>query len=415
MRAQILRDRLVWTSALPAGLGGAALIGRSAFLAALLPVLLMPWLLLAIERGYLAGRRLRHLRRRRATRTERLDRSPGPATKPPLDYPGVLRLDPALERSLGDPVDHQGRLRGKGIRLAAIPLLAVLMLACQAVLLPEGGAVAVGLVAAECTALLMMLTMIWSDREPTRQWVTSRIRRELLRRETYLIVAGVGPYLSTPGHETERIRDARITMLVRAGRGRLLQFAALADLGADAIEQHWSDAVWQAGPRPADPDLAERMRTYLEYRIGQQILFFELGAEKFERTERSLSAITKATVAVGIAVALVYGTRLATGPSTASPLTSVLALLAAAVPAVCNGVLAIQNLFTSQRLAASYLEARNELLWHENALRAILSRPCTPDAGSRFQSLALHVEATLGQELLRWKLLVERPEFDPAM
>lgn len=408
------------TSALAAITTAVAAVAAAAFffphplLLAALPVTLVPWLLFTLDTGYLLGRDLLHRRRRRLSLREREERRPDPQVRRPTDFPGVLELTPALRRALGDPVGLQGRLRSKGVRLAAIPFLAVVMVSVPVVFLPEGGDVAAGFVAAGCAALLAMLTLVWSDRLPTRAWVTSRMRRELFRREMYLVLVQAGPYLYVSDEEARRIRDARIGTLTCSEGTALLRFAEPVEHGSRA-ELRWIDALWRAGRGNPDPDLAERMRTYLEYRIRRQILFLELGSKKFERTERAFGTTVKITVLAGFTVAVVHGTRLATTPHTDTAATATLALLAATIPALCNGVISLQNLFAPQRLALSYRDTHHELVRHENALCELLAASSAPDADVRFRALALHVEAALGQELLRWRTLIDRPEFDPAL
>jgi hypothetical protein len=407
----------VATSAL-AVLAIATVIFHSHPLVVALPVGLGLWLLLLLNSGYLLGRAYRHNRRRQASRDERSDRQPDAATRKPLDYRGVLEATPQLRRAIGDPVDYQGRLRAKGVVLALIPLLAVIMLSVQTIFLPKGGVAAVGFAAAECAVLLVMLTIVWLYQQPTQAWVTSRFRMELFRREMYLLVAQTGPYLAVDESDVERIRDARVNVLTQADVHQLQQLIDLSDQDTRSVEYRWIDAVWQAGPKAADPGTVERMRTYLEYRIGRQILFFNLGMGSLERTEKNLDTTAKIAMLSGIAVAIVYVTLLATShrlDQQSSIVTATLALLAVGIAPLCNGVLAIQNLFASQRLATSYVETRNELLRHENTLRELISRASEPDAGTRFHALAIHVETTLSQELLRWKMLVDRPEFEPAM
>ncbi|WP_460363657.1 hypothetical protein [Actinocorallia lasiicapitis] len=383
------------------------------------PIVLLLLVLLLLGQGYLIGREHRHRRRRQASRELRVDRQPDPSTRAPQDFPGFLEPTAGLRRSLGDPVDHQGRLRAKGVRLAATPLLATTMLSIQMVFLPGGGAIAVGLAAAECAALLVMLETIWSDRRPAHTWVTSRMRTELFRREMYLVLAATGPYLGATQDEVERVRDARINLLIETEGAWLDQLASLTDRDRLSGERPWIDLVWQAGPRPTDSDTVERMRTYLEYRIRRQILFFRLGAEKAERTENVLGGTAKVSVLAGLTVALVYATALANGQQLGrqpgSMAVGILALSAAIIPALCNGVLALQSLFSAQRLAGSYLVAHTELVRHENTLVGLIADAAAPDTATRFRALALHVETTLTQELLRWRLLTTKPEFDPAM
>jgi hypothetical protein len=257
---------------------------------------------------------------------------------------------------------------------------------------------------------------VWTEQEPSRPWVTSRVRTELFRREMFLLLAAVGPYLGRTDEEAGRVRDARLNLLAAAGPAELEGFARLADRDPDGAESHWQDEVWRRAGG-ADTGTADRMRTYLDHRVRRQALFFELAAEKGERTESVLGRVAKGAVLAAVAIALWYAALLLPGrdgdePSVAA---AVVALLAAGLPPLCNTVLAVQNLLAAQRLAASYRETRQELLGHENTLRKLLAEPVGPEVAVSFRALAVRVESTLTEELRRWRIIVAKPEFEAGL
>jgi hypothetical protein len=159
------------------------------------------------------------------------------------------------------------------------------------------------------------------------------------------------------------------------------------------------------------------MRTCLDYRIKRQSLFFELAAGTCERTEDKLGRTAKASVLAAVAVAVAYAVLLHSGRTGDDPSTTsaVIALLAAVLPPLCNMALAVQNLFASQRLAASYRETRQELLAHENTLRRMLAGPVDAGLAVAFRSLAVRVESTLTEELRRWRIIVAKTEFEAGL
>lgn len=378
-----------------------------------LPVVGAGWLLVVMDSGYLLGRERAHRRRRRRSRATREAWAPGTGVRRPLDYPGVV-ASPADD----DPVDRQGRFRATGIRLAVLPALAVLFLTVESVFLAQGSPLALGFVSAECLVLVAMIWTVWTEQEPSRPWVTSRTRAELFRREMFLLLASTGPYLGLTPAQAEPVRDARLNLLAHAGPAQLDAFTRLADTAADGTLTYWHDEVWR---RLADePAPADRMRTYLDHRIRRQSLYFHLAAGTCERTERSLGRVAKGAILAGIAVALCYAVLLAVGRADADRSTAAMtiALLAAGLPPLCNSVLAIQNLFAAQRLAASYRQTRQELVGYENTLRKLLSEPpgADPaDSGRAFRALVVGVETTLTAELLRWRVIVAKPEFDAGL
>ncbi|WP_329260087.1 hypothetical protein [Streptomyces pseudovenezuelae] len=401
----------------------AAALSEGTALVVSLPMAGMVWLLVVLDNGYQLGRGLAHRRRRRLSRSRRADRAPAPDVRSPIDYPNVL------PRPAGDtPVDRQGRFRATGIRLAALPALAVMCLTVQTVFFKDGGALGLGFVLAECLLLVFMVWTVWTSQEPSQPWVTSRIRAELFRREMFLLLAAVGPYLGRTDQEAGHIRDARLSLLASAGPAELGAFARLADQGPDGAEIHWQDTIWQDGENDVPftdaeiAELAERMRTYLDHRVKRQALFFELAAATCERTEEKLGRTAKGTVLAAVAVATAYAVLLHLRPGGDSPSTAsaVIALLAAGLPPLCNMTLAVQNLFASQRLAASYRETLQELHGHEHTLRRLLVRfigiePVGPELARAFRSLAVRVESSLTEELRRWRIIVAKSEFEAGL
>ncbi|MEU6918972.1 hypothetical protein [Streptomyces olindensis] len=418
MRASVRIWVVVGVSlALSAWTAAAVLSGAPALVVSL-PAVGMIWLLVLLDSGYLLGRRWAHRRRRRVSRTRREAWAPAPEVRRPIDYPNIL------PRPAGDtPVDQQGRYRATGIRLAVLPALAVMCLTVQTVFLGHGGDLGLGFVLAECLLLVSMVWTVWTSQEPSQPWVTSRIRAELFRREMFLLLAAVGPYLGRTDQEAGQVRDARLSLLAAAGPAELAAFARLADRDPDGTERPWQDAVWLRGDNGVPgttaetAETAERMRTYLDYRIKRQGLFFELATATCERTEARLGRTAKAAVLAAVAVAVAYAVLLHAGRTEdgPSPTSAVIALLAAGLPPLCNMTLAVQNLFASQRLAASYRETRRELLEHEHTLRRLLAGPAGPEAALRFRSLAVRVESTLTEELRRWRIIVAKTEFEAGL
>ncbi|MFF6788423.1 hypothetical protein ACFY9C_05040 [Streptomyces filamentosus] len=415
MRAVVRLAAVAGVSAVLAGWIWAAGSTRAPLWVVTLPAVGAVWTLTLLHHGYLTGREWAHRRRRRGSRDRRAAWAPPAGVRPPIDYPNVLRRP-----SGGAPVDHQGRYRATGVRLAVLPLLAVLFLTAHTVFLPDGGALGVGFVLAECLLLGSLVWTVWAEQHPSRPWVVDRVRAEFFRREMFLLLAGVGPYLGLTDQRAALVRDARLALLADAGPAALDRFAHLADQDADGGERDWRDEVWRRADEPAltaGGDLDDRMRTYLDHRIRRQRLYMELAAEKCERSEGALGRTVKGVVLTAVAVAVAYAVLLAAVPDGHEPPTTtvLIALLAAGLPPLCNSVLAVQNLLAGQRLAVSYRETRQELLGHENTLRRLLGQPEGAELARSFRALALRTEATLTEEVRRWRITVAKPEFDAGL
>ncbi|MGW6614138.1 hypothetical protein ACWGA0_11860 [Streptomyces erythrochromogenes] len=378
-----------------------------------LPIAGSVTLLILLDNVFHAGRRLSHQWRRRRSAPRRAAWMPDTSVRRPITYPGVLQT-PAY----ADAVQAQGRFRATGVRIAVLPLLAIALLTVQAVFLKDGGPLALGFVLAECLLLLTLVWTLWSRSNPSLTWVTRRLRQEWFRREMFLLLTGTGPYLGLRGTAAEAVRDQRLALLDQADPAGLLDFTELGtpDIATGTVLD-WQDEVWRAGPVAGDAALTELMRTYLDHRVRRQRLFMELAAEKADRSEGTLGGTVKGLVLTGVAAALAYATLLFSGLdlSGTSALTATVALLTACMPPLCNSALAIQNLYGFQRLGRSHTETRRELLIHENTLTALIAEPPAADTATRFRALAVRVETTLTEDVRRWRLLVNRPEFDAGL
>src|SRR5271157_5860232 len=144
----------------------------------------------------------RRERRRRDHPAEKLDIPAG--VKKPEQYDGGQSLHEAQWSNIGRAVEAQGNYFASGILAAVLPPLALLLLSFQLLALPTGGSWAVGLILGEISCLVILVYLALTSREPTAEWIENRLRTELFRREQYLLLAGVGPYLfQKPSEATE--------------------------------------------------------------------------------------------------------------------------------------------------------------------------------------------------------------------
>jgi hypothetical protein len=396
------------------------------FMIAALQVIFAAWSLVALHCVYHLVRERGHVRRRRRDQAARDAVVIPDDVRPSVAFPEIDALDDAHRLAIGDIPDHQGRYRATGLKVALLPSLAVLFLSLQVIFFPAGGPAATGMAFAESLLLIVMVVVVWTNERPTYEWVQSRARAELFRREQYLLLAHVGPYLGLPEHRVVAVRDMRMGFLTHADLQTLGQLAVMAEQEvAPSFRGHrlWIDALWQAGRDQVCPDTSDRMRTYLHYRLRKQILWFHLAIGKCESAEQGITRLLKTAVLAAVAVALVYATLLSTGQplnGTHQPAgIALVALLAAGLPPFCGGLLAIQDLFAFRRLAMSYRETRRELVRYEAALRSLITLYEEQPENSlefqtRFRALVLHTESALTQELQRWVMFVYKPEFEPT-
>lgn len=110
-------------------------------------------------------------------------------------YEGGQPLHDAQWTYIGRAAEAQGQYFATGILAAVLPPIALVLLSLQLLAVPEGGSWALGLILSEILCLGIRVYFALTDREPTAEWIVNRVRTELFRREQYLLLAGVGPYL----------------------------------------------------------------------------------------------------------------------------------------------------------------------------------------------------------------------------
>jgi hypothetical protein len=401
-------------------------VGSNVLIAAI-PVVVACWLLVAIDCGYfmLRAKRWQH---RQALEYQALDQLAIPAeTKKPVMFAGVASIDEAQHAALSEVADYQGKYFAAGIKVAVLPLLAVLALGLQTLAVNESSSLGIGLAATEAFLLVFLAYIIWARQDPTSEWITSRIRSELFRREQYLRMALVGPYLDLPADEADHRSELR-TGLFREGSAtelrRLIPMATQTAEGTRPIVERWIDQLWREHEEESHPwadDLKKRMSSYLYYRLEKQLMWFKLGVAANERTERLIALALKAALLAAVVIAgihtILLSQHVSSGqPSRMEPFPVSVALLAFALPPACAVLLAVQELFTYRKLGVSYAQTREELLELRAALQQLIfaaTRKDEPKALRRgFQALVLHTESVLTQELQRWIMLVSRPEFE---
>lgn len=375
------------------------------------PVVAALYLIAVVHLGFFVLRELRWRRRQRVEQAALQQLAIPPDLPKPSTFAGVKEIDEAQHQLLRPIPDYQGAYFARGIRIALLPAIAVVFVAVQTIF-ANGTAFEAGLVGAELVLLLAIMWLVWADPDPVKDWLSARVRAELFRREQYLRLAMVGPYLGLTGAAADRRARGRIMELRNADMAGLRQLISMNG------EPHWADEIWlrsRAGP-PAD-DLANRMRSYLCYRIDKQIMWFTLATKAKDDAERGISRVVKAVLAIATLSAAAQMVLVSQQPRP-DLIGALIGFAALIMPAACVLLLGVAQLLSYQRLALSYADTRRELF----ALRGVLSdlvdrlesAPSgdVEEIGKRFQSLVLRMEGELTQELLRWIMFIRRSEFD---
>src|SRR5690606_13335758 len=120
-----------------------------------------------------------------------------------------------------------------------LPPMAVLLAAVPD-FAPDDPQLALGTAIAEIAVLLTAFFTVKRATKPAEPWLAARIRAELLRREEYLRLALVGPYLARADDAADLVRR-RITELDARDEPSRARAIAMSD-GPDG--PRWIDQLW---------------------------------------------------------------------------------------------------------------------------------------------------------------------------
>jgi hypothetical protein len=364
----------------------------------------------------------RRERRRKENPAEKLDIRPG--VKKPEQYEGGHTLHEAQWTYIGRAVEAQGNYFAGGILMAVLPPLALFLLSFQLVALPTGGNLAVGLILGEISCLITLVYFALTRREPTQEWIENRIRSELFRREQYLFLAGVGPYL------LEKASEAKEEALRR--RGQIEGADAHTLVGLVPMQERsgltWVEALHHKGSAKVAgrSDCVDRMDSYLYYRIGKQLVWFANEIRDLHENEQTWSRLLTAALLAAIGVAAIHAFRLyeesrvlSVVPAETEYLRLAIGTMAVVLPPLGTACLSIRAMYNFRGRSRVYEHEKNLLHAQKGALAALIEEANQPSVGRTldkidfdFRAIALRTEQSLSVELQQWMLLMERREHE---
>jgi hypothetical protein len=392
---------------------------------AALPPLATLWVILFFWSLYVWQRRRSYQRRERRRQEEPAEKLDIPSgLKKPEDYDGGKGLHEAQWTYIHRAVEAQGRYFANGIVAAILPPLALFLLSFQILALADGGNWAVGLILSEVLCLIVLVYFALTNREPTSEWIENRVRTELLRREQYLLLAGVGPYLAKD--QSDAVEEAlRRRGQIEAADGRIL--VGLIPL-QDPSGLTWLEILHGAsGNLQSRTDCLERMDSYLYYRIGKQSLWFANELRDCEENERLWSRLlTGALLAAIVAATMHIFQLLRAGCETSHDAMSwhvAVGVLAIALPPLGIACLSIRAMYNFRGRSQIYSYEKGLLHIHRGTLEALITKAKnSATSGSNspnlkmtdfdFRALALRTEHSLSMEMQQWMLLMERRELE---
>ena len=290
--------------------------------------------------------------------------------------------------------------------------LAVLLLATQALAFPNGGSIAVTLIALELAALTVALWIAFLRIGRVHdRWITARLRAETLRREQFLLFAQVGPYLNLGPEAVATHIEQRLLVLDNALHD------AVALLPLSDTNGSWRDAVEDGKSHPAFANVLGDARTYLVQRVTDQLKWFAGKSHLHERRSVLFENAARITLTLALIVAAVHlGLLLRHGTDPASVFEHILLIAAIALPAIGSAVIALESASGSQRLARSYHHYASVLEPLEDSLLTLADRATvgTPHDVLKFKRLVLSVEQILSDEIHQWWMIMAVSEPRPT-
>lgn len=390
---------------------------------------ILAWLVLRWGYQWLrAGSYRRRNNRWKNDPAERVQKPDG--VRKPDEFPGVEASHSAQWNYLPKAPDAQGEYFADGILIAALSPMALLLLSLQVLVWPEGGWWAFGLILSEMLCMLFLVFLAMTKRDPTAEWIENRVRSELFRREQYLALGGVGPYLGMDARDTSskvlercgQIESARAQDLVRLIRMQ-------GDSGMNWMESlHHKGASALAGRS----DCIERMESYLYHRIGKQIQWFANSGRDCEENDRNWSGSLYLTLFAAIAVGIVDTVRFfleslqGAKPAQNQNLWILsVGMLGIVLPPLSAAFLSIQNMYNFRGRSRIYAHEKALLQEKRGELGSLLERAknssetSPPDHTMRdidfkFRAIVLRTEHSLSIEMEQWMLLMEKKQIDAS-
>ncbi len=339
------------------------------------------------------------------------------------------------QRARDDGAVERNRLRNLvGTFALLLSPFAITFFAARSSLPRDATTLAVALTVGEVTLLAVAVALgLLHVGASHDEWITNRIRAELLRREEFLLRARIGPYLFAAD-------DAVADVAYR--RGRLVDSDDVDPVPLipmrDGPGATWRDALEDAvGTDARVPDLAAALRHYCARRLVTQRTWFVKRSHEHHRSDRRLEGIATVALLIALIVALLHLLLLDRESSPGEWLLTFIALVA---PAVGTAAIALRSFWQSHRLSRSYRYYGRALAEIEDALRelertlvtetaaavitvrgegvaaeltaTVAAEPndraeaVNADAERAFKRLVLHAEDLLSQELRQWWLAV---------
>lgn len=333
--------------------------------------------------------------------------SPGQPVATPARDAGALEEHLGLIETSFAEWDTKAYRRAKvrrrfGIAAAVAGPIAVTPLVLQVVAFPEAGPIALGLILLELIVLFGLLLIAFAELGPSQDaWMRDRVRAEALRRERFLVLARVGPYLTSP--DPCAVIQERIAFIV----DEVTEPEALILL-EEPGGALWRNALEEAGAgATADPD-PRCVDEFFQQRVSDQEQWYLRKSRAHERGFRWIELFARFALVLALVVSAIHLASLyyvGDRHSAARPWELLAVELAALFsPTVGAAATSLHFFLESRRLARTYQSQARRLQRLRGEMAALRTQSPSPDSQHRLKRIVLQTEGLLAEELHQWWL-----------
>ena len=256
---------------------------------------------------------------------------------------------------------------------------------------------AMGQAIAHAFVACAVLLIIWKWRHPSKPHVDSRLRAEVLRLHLHCLLAGVGPYASTPPT-------------------RELTGAGVEQQDADAVmdelrqcERECQDQVEQGSKITSFPSFDKsHADVYLLERVGEQEDFFRFAEARHRRAYKRSAWVVFLLVTITAAVGV--GNVFVADRAVSEWLRAVFLVASSTVVLLVS----LRAVFGWDSKAALYVRQDGllrKLLGDLRSQKEAIA-PGTQEAAKKFRQTAARFEALMAREACDWRLISDREVYD---
>jgi hypothetical protein len=292
---------------------------------------------------------------------------------------------------------------------------AVLLLAIQIMVFPHQNAASLILIALELALLLFVLLTGFASLGPSPQrWLLPRLRCEILRREEFLLMARVGPYLKC-GNEAAVATAVKLRLdALNTESNNPMDYLAL----EGHVGNSWRDEFEDLGPGQSTSLGSDCCDRYQRERILEEREWFHRKSELLAGADALWEGWAKAILACALVVAAMHLIALVSalpGPAGGErPLLQlVLEVAAISLPALGSAASVVQVLMQARHVSRGYQEQARLLDVIDGRLGALVQEQAEATSEEersrlafKLRRLVLTTEGLLSEELRHWYLLM---------